>query len=56
MWIELKERQSQEVSGYDSADFRRIQKVKDGICITFKDGGEILFDEDYDKLMKQLSR
>jgi hypothetical protein len=60
MFIELKELQSGEVSHFNSDDFRRIQQVilshGDGVCITFKDGGEILFDESYTEVMAKLKK
>lgn len=58
MWIELKELESEEVNAFNTEDFKRIQKVRRSnnelVCITFKDGGEILFDEKYSDVMKKL--
>lgn len=54
MFIELKEFNSQETNLFNSDDFKRVQKTRDLVCITFRDGGEILFDENYDELMKKL--
>lgn len=58
MFIELKEVDSGEVSLYDSSDIKRIQRIlrdgKEVVCITFKSGGEILFDTTYLELSKLL--
>lgn len=62
MWIELKEFHSKEMSTFNTEDFRRVQKTvspdeskRPIVCITFKDGGEILFDADYDSVISKLN-